>query len=100
MAGSKLATEGFKVLVNPRTGEPITHGGSGTSYEHFGCRCFECREANSKRAHRRRKERKSEKKPVHGKASTYINWECRCYKCKAAHNEKVKAYNRSLKNVA
>lgn len=72
----------------------MNHGGAGTAYSHYGCRCEECTEANRSRAAKRRAERKLEPKtpddPRHGKATFYSNHGCHCEKCTAAWNEKCK----------
>jgi len=36
------------------SGKSVTHGGSGTAYAHYGCRCDECTVANTARSMRRR----------------------------------------------
>lgn len=67
------------------------HGGSGAKYASEGCRCYECRAANTARVGRRRKERDiSEFTGEHGKPSTYSNWSCRCPECKAAWSVEMK----------
>lgn len=79
---------GVKVDFTP-SGKPITHGGSGTAYANYGCRCDECKAANSERTKRRRLERYQETAPpgAHGKYSTYSNWGCRCEPCSLAGAE-------------
>lgn len=77
------------------------HGGSGAKYVHEGCRCDECRAANTRRVKRRTAERKVELAenpdlPVeHGSASTYMNWGCRCVPCTAANTEYCAPYVRA-----
>ena len=80
-------------------GKPVTHGGAGTAYANYGCRCDECTLANRFKVARRQAERRYEKVPseeMHGKQSTYINWSCRCEPCSAAHSAVCKRnyYNR------
>lgn len=61
----------------PRTDEGCCrHGGTGYAYSNFGCRCFECTEANRAKVERRRAQRKREGPPkqAHGSSSTYSNW--------------------------
>lgn len=56
--------------------------GTATEYN-AGCRCKECRAANTRRV----SERKSRLNPAyapHGTASGYVNWNCRCDACKDA----------------
>lgn len=68
-------------------GKPVTHGGSGTAYANYGCRCPECTVANAERIGRRRRERRFEPIPdwvQHGVYTTYTNWSCKCDPCKAA----------------
>lgn len=80
-------------------GKPVKHGGSGTAYSNYGCRCPECKQANSERAKRRRKERVGEIPPetAHGKYSTYSNWGCRCDDCVKAGSEHNKQYYQQRK---
>ena len=83
---------GIKVDFTP-AGGLVKHGGSGTAYANYGCRCEECQEANTERTKRRRRERVTEEPPAdsHGKPSTYSNWGCKCVECVAAgavHNKK------------
>lgn len=74
-----------KIVNFTPSGKPVTHGGSGTAYANYGCRCEDCKKANSERASRRRRERYAEIPPDnHGKYSTYSNWGCRCPECKEA----------------
>lgn len=82
-----------KIVNFTPSGKPVKHGGSGTAYANYGCRCAECKLANSDRARRRRQERVTEEPPelAHGKYSTYSNWGCRCDACTQAgsdHNKK------------
>jgi len=76
---------GVKVDFTPG-GNPVKHGGSGTAYANYKCRCDECTEANTARTKRRRNARYGEAPPedIHGKYSTYSNWGCRCELCLAA----------------
>lgn len=73
--------------MNP---ERMNHGGSGSTYANYGCRCEECTDANTRRIKRRQAERYAAPKdpdgPRHGKTSFYINHGCRCDKCKAAQS--------------
>lgn len=78
------------------TGRLLEHGGSGTTYEHYGCRCLECREAHRARIAKRRAVRIAElaADPTiveHGKDSTYGNYGCRCDECREAHHIKEQA---------
>lgn len=84
---------GVRVDFTP-AGNPVNHGGSGTAYANYGCRCDECTDANTARVLRRRLERKAEDVPpqLHGKASTYTNWGCTCEPCTAANAEKCRLY--------
>lgn len=82
-------------------GTLISHGGTGSAYSNYGCRCIECTEANRARAERRRTERKRQGPPkdAHGSSSTYSNWSCRCVWCRraAAH---AAALNRATRSGA
>ena len=73
----------------------IKHGGSGSAYANYGCRCEECTEAHSKRIKRRQYERALEPKnpndPRHGTYSFYNNHGCRCGPCK----ESARAYDKA-----
>jgi len=72
----------------------VKHGGAGTAYAHYGCRCEECTEANRKRVARRRAERtaapKDDNDPRHGSYSFYSNHGCRCDKCRSAASKTMK----------
>jgi hypothetical protein len=82
------------------TGKPVTHGGPGTAYVHYGCRCDECREANTRRKLRADRNRWlrmtiGESEPSkHGKVSTYTNWGCRCEPCTTAQSQAYADYRR------
>lgn len=77
--------------------DSIPHGGSGGGYSNYGCRCAECKEANTRRVVARRRQREQEAKDPndrrHGTMSFYINAGCRCDKCK----ECSKLYGRNRK---
>lgn len=79
------APDSARVDVTP-AGNPVQHGGTGSAYSNYGCRCEECTEANRARAERRRAQRKREgpAKDAHGTLSTYANWSCRCVWCRRA----------------
>ena len=81
------------------SGKLVVHGGSGTGYSNYGCRCEECTIANNKRVRRRIEERTGMlvKGGKHGKAATYSNWGCRCAECCAAHAKRCSAYYISRK---
>ena len=96
-------TYGLRVEYTPG-GKPVTHGGSGTAYSNYGCRCQECTDANAARYNRRRKEREAlaetGKLPEwvkHGSDSTYCNWGCRCEACTKEHSRKCAEYQASVK---
>lgn len=72
----------------------IKHGGTGSSYDNYGCRCQDCKAAHLAR-HRANKERwraqpKDPDDPRHGTPSFYNNHGCRCDKCRAVWREKCK----------
>lgn len=74
------------VLTTP-AGNPVRHGGSGSAYANYGCRCEPCTEANRVRVARRRAERSADAPGVvHGSRSTYLNWGCRCESCTQANS--------------
>lgn len=82
------------------SGKRVTHGGSGTGYSAYGCRCAECKAANTRRARERYLKRKtSEITAAHGLKSTYDNWGCRCQECKEAHHIYWAAYYRDNFNA-
>ena len=69
----------------------VRHGGAGTAYANYGCRCEECTEANRRRIGRRRAERMAQVRESglpasveHG-LSAYTNWGCRCEICSEAN---------------
>lgn len=66
----------------------FSHGGSGSGYANYGCRCEPCTTAHRLRVRRRREERKAKGVPEgvqHG-VSAYINWCCRCPVCTEEHS--------------
>ena len=83
-----------------KSGKPVTHGGTGAAYAHQGCRCEECRAANTARVARRTAERAREQPPTHGKYSTYNNWGCRCEPCTKANTDKSLSYYRNVLSKA
>jgi len=82
----------------------MKHGGAGTAYANYGCRCAECTEANRVRTARRRAERVAEHKdpndPRHGKVSFYSNHGCRCEKCTTAWSAYCKSAHAKRKAAA
>lgn len=85
------------VKYTPSGKKLVTHGGSGNAYANYGCRCDECKAANTKRIRRRLHERDASTLPpeAHGKYTTYTNWRCRCEACVLAGSEKnAEAYRR------
>lgn len=77
--------------LDPDLMDEIPHGGSGGGYSNHGCRCQECKDANTRRVLARRRRRELETKnpddPRHGTMSFYINAGCRCRVCKDAAAE-------------
>lgn len=67
--------------------------GTARSYRD-GCRCTDCRVANTEDVAVRRKARTvkglKHDDPRHGLATTYVNWGCRCERCSAAHADEMK----------
>lgn len=55
-------------------------------YSHFGCRCDECREANTEVGRRFRERRLATDTPdrLHGTVNAYRNYGCRCEPCREA----------------
>lgn len=87
------------LVTHTPAGTIVSHGGAGTAYSAYGCRCRACKNANALRVNQRRKERealvKGEGLPEtvrHGRASSYSNWGCRCEACSKAHMEKCNGY--------
>lgn len=78
---------------NPLPPVPITHGITG--YRR-GCRCRECRQANTAAQNRRKAARRNDPTAAdragHGKATTYNNYGCRCQPCKEAGSRANKKY--------
>lgn len=91
-----------KVILTP-SGNLVTHGGSGSGYSNYGCRCEECCVANSKRKRELDLERQKAadgmpSEVVHG-LQGYVRWKCRCKVCKAAKARSRKA-NKVKKEAA
>lgn len=78
---------------NPADPVPITHGITG--YRR-GCRCADCRKANTAAQNRRKAARLADPSAAdragHGKYTTYINYGCRCAPCKQAQSRSNKYY--------
>lgn len=95
-----LAKMRGEVPRTPPRGELMgaTHGLPST-YRDYGCRCGECRRANTDR-HRADRKRMAERLAAdptlapHGKYTTYRNWGCRCAPCSQAHSERCAEYKR------
>ena len=66
--------------------------GTLAGYNHFGCRCDKCKEANVADGMRRRKAREAKGLPAdderHGTYNAYINYGCRCDHCKLAARDR------------
>lgn len=79
---------------NPRPPVPIPHGRL-VGYSR-GCRCDQCRQANTQYQARRKAERRKDPTAAdragHGKTTTYINYGCRCQPCKEAQSRSNKHY--------
>lgn len=104
LAGSRLRdAAGLQVAhctTVQRSKGGIKHGGAGTAYAHYKCRCAECREANTARCRRARQARATKPVPEsvkHG-ASCYVNWSCRCDVCREAW--RVRCYQAHLRRKA
>lgn len=83
------------LVTHTPAGTVVIHGGSGTGYRSYGCRCRACKEANRYRADNDRKKRMERGIPetvAHGKATTYGNWGCRCDPCTDAWTVKCNTY--------
>jgi hypothetical protein len=73
--------------------EPV-HGDAVRGYNR-GCRCDECRAANTARYHAQRALRiarleAGELIVAHGSVSTYNNYLCRCDECRVAHSAEMR----------
>lgn len=82
----------------------LVHGRAST-YQHRGCRCADCKKANTesqKRAnHRRHAELVAGRvHPEHGTYSTYCNYLCRCGDCRAAASTAQAAFAAARKAKA
>ncbi len=75
------------IVTHTPGGKLVTHGGSGNAYTNYGCRCEECRAANTRRVNRRRRHRSPESGAFEHGAGGYRNWNCRCDVCSEAHRE-------------
>lgn len=79
----------YRNQVRENGGEPLGDAQHGTERRYGqGCRCVECRAANTER-HRRLVSRGVPPAAQHGRSSTYTNYGCRCVPCKAAHREEM-----------
>ncbi|MCL8016921.1 hypothetical protein [Streptomyces sp. AS02] len=78
---------------NPPDPVPITHGITG--YRR-GCRCADCRKANTNAQTRRKAARRADPTAAdragHGKYTTYSNYGCRCAPCTQAQSRANKHY--------
>lgn len=83
----------------PRKHVPISHG-TITGYRR-GCRCANCRQANTQAVARSKATRYSDPTAAdragHGKRTTYNNYGCRCAPCKEAQSRANKRYAESRK---
>lgn len=80
------------------SGAVVEHGRVST-YQHWGCRCADCRAAwrDAFADLRRRMAERLAQDPTaatHGRKSTYSNWGCRCEPCAEAHAAALRAYRR------
>jgi hypothetical protein len=100
---STSTTDGVRPLCirhyKGRPPVPIKHG-SVTGYRR-GCRCPECRNANTASLNHRKAERSADPAAAdragHGKTSTYLNYGCRCDPCKAAQSKSNRHYRQLRK---
>lgn len=70
----------------------IVQHGTISTYRNWGCRCVQCRQANTLAVAQARKLMRERLAAdytivVHGLNSTYVNWGCRCRPCTDAHAE-------------
>lgn len=83
---------------------------SGSGYVR-GCRCDECKAANTRRVARRQAERRAARvevggRPVavaakaHGLVGTYVNHGCRCESCTTAMSRRVQVAKRARMEAA
>ncbi|MFD4572061.1 hypothetical protein ACFWNK_01980 [Streptomyces sp. NPDC058417] len=97
-----LAMLGLLPQQKPKRGRPPGSPDHGTPARYGqGCRCPECRAANTRlcaeRARRRAADPAAADRAGHGKASTYQNYACRCPACTQAHSAKCLAYKQRRK---
>jgi len=76
--------------------DAVPHG-TDNGYVHHGCRCPDCRAANTERCLAARDRRygqmlRGEVAPRHGTISTYSNYGCRCERCRTANTEYYREY--------
>lgn len=64
-----------------------------------GCRCDECKQANTERNYKSRKAREAKQLDPqdsrHGTDNLYTNFGCRCEPCTKAHTEDSRAYQKA-----
>lgn len=74
--------------------------GTHNMYQHYGCRCVDCKAASAARSRRLRanwlKVNRASTAP-HGVRTTYVNYGCRCAPCKKANSLACKDYYRRKK---
>ncbi|NUS83716.1 MAG: hypothetical protein HOY75_13460 [Streptomyces sp.] len=96
------------VPARPRKqGRPTKDHPHGTDGRYAkGCRCDQCRAANTRRIREQRERRKADPERAdragHGKAATYQNYGCRCRPCTEANSARSVAYKtaRRMKGAA
>lgn len=68
--------------------------GTTNGYRKYGCRCVDCRAANTADAKLARERRRTAETPeqAHGTPGGYSNHACRCQPCKDAHAAAVRAF--------
>lgn len=67
-----------------RRGTGLVHG-TRTGYNAYGCRCGDCRRANTDYVLRRKRELAGTEPPVHGTLTSYNHYSCRCGPCTRAN---------------
>jgi hypothetical protein len=76
--------------------------GTRNGYGNLGCRCTDCRDANTEWQASNRALMRDRVPPYgsHGKATTYTNWSCRCPDCTRAHADYERRRQASRRHTA
>lgn len=80
----------------PSPKKPIQHG-TGNGYKYHGCRCDDCRAANTREMNELRNRDKPVPPNSHGTTAGYQYYRCRCEKCLIHWRLRQQEYNRKYR---